>query len=201
MSSDFHRPTYTLEGRTENGTVTAKPFNPSEVRLYGLHGAFPPILAAKKLDLIAQNYRITVDPAGKGAAATVSKASLIAIETKEADQVVFLVSGATKPDKPLEAGIIYAYAFEGHCYDLPKPKIMLIPAENEKPGLDDCGFDKKPHYKVWVVDKLDKCVEIEVNQGFVEQLVLEANLPGRRSPLTYRATSIASTHRSGRLSE
>jgi hypothetical protein len=104
--------------------------------------------------------------------------------------------------KELSAGVIYGYAYEGHCYDLPKPKIMLIPACPKVPTCDDCGYDCKKDcdYRVWVVDKLDKCVEIEVNQGFVEQLVLEANMPGKRSPSTYRAT-MAMAHRSGRLTE
>ncbi len=58
----------------------------------------------------------------------------------------------------------------------------------------------KPGYKVWIIDKLDECVEIDVNRGFAEQLVLEANMPGRRSPSTYRAT-MAVSHRNGRLME
>lgn len=99
-------------------------------------------------------------------------------------------------------GVIYGYAYEGHCYDLPKPKIMLIPAAPRGIPEDDCGFkEKEPEgYRLWIVDKLDECVEIEVSQGFVEQLVLEANMPGRRSPSTYRAT-MALSHRSGRLTE
>ena len=105
--------------------------------------------------------------------------------------------------RQLSAGIIFGYSYEGHCYDLPKPKIMLIPA----PPLpiippDDCGFDLKKDagYKVWIVDKLDQCIELEVNQGFIEQLVLEANLPGKRSPTMY-AGRMQLGHRSGRLSE
>lgn len=53
---------------------------------------------------------------------------------------------------------------------------------------------------VWIVDKLDRCVEFEMNAGFIEQLVLEANLPGKRSPSSYRAT-MAMAHRGGRLNE
>lgn len=105
-------------------------------------------------------------------------------------------------DRPLSIGIIYGYAYEGHCYDLPKPKIMLLPALPRSIPADDCGYKEKEAegYRLWIVDKLDQCVEIEVNQGFVEQLVLEANLPGRRSPSTYRAT-MALNHRGGRLTE
>ena len=81
-------------------------------------------------------------------------------------------------------GIIVGYSYEGHCYDLPKPKIMLLPTNPVMIPVDDCGYDAKydsnalQKYMLWIVDKLDECVEFEMNQGFVEQLVLEANLPG-----------------------
>ncbi len=103
---------------------------------------------------------------------------------------------------PLSAGIIVGYSYEGHCYDLPKPKIMLIRALPIKIPVDDCGYNLKSRegYKLWIVDKLDQCVEFEMNQGFVEQLVLEANLPGKRSPTMYVGRMMLA-HRSGRLSE
>ena len=108
----------------------------------------------------------------------------------------------------LSCGIIVGYAYEGHCYDLPKPKIMLIPAYPEELPPDDCGYKQKndatssgtDRYMVWIVDKLDECVEFEINQGFVEQLVLDANMPGKRSPTMY-ASRMQMAHRSGRLSE
>ncbi|TGV46656.1 hypothetical protein EN784_54710, partial [bacterium M00.F.Ca.ET.141.01.1.1] len=59
----------------------------------------------------------------------------------------------TKKDKKkFSSGIIFGYAYEGHTYDLPKPKIMLIPAPPlEIPG-DDSGYDlKKDYYRVWIV--------------------------------------------------
>lgn len=103
----------------------------------------------------------------------------------------------------MSVGIIFGYAYEGHTYDLPKPKIMMIPADPEaKIPADDSGYDlkKSEGYAVWIVDKLDQCVEIDVNQGFVEQLVLEANLPGKRSPSMY-AGKMMMGHRSGRLTD
>jgi hypothetical protein len=109
----------------------------------------------------------------------------------------------TNDDSPLmSSGIIFGYAYEGHTYDLPKPKIMMIPANPEPIPDDDSGYDLKTGagYAVWIVDKLDQCVEIEVNQGFVEQIVLEANLPGKRAPTMY-AGRMMMGHRSGRLSE
>lgn len=98
-------------------------------------------------------------------------------------------------------GVIYGYAYEGHCYDLPKPAIMLLPVtpETEMPN-DDCGYNEKPEYRVWVVDKLEDCTLLEVSNGNVEQLVLDANKPGRRSPSTYRAT-MQVAHRSSGLTD
>jgi len=202
MGSEFHRPTYTLR----NLDKSARPYNPTEVRLYGLYGPFnfPPV-AAQNLDFNIPGYKVHLSIEPSGAAHALPPAggpSIIAISTKEADQNVLLLSFNNKGEEALEAGIIFGYAYEGHCYDLPKPKIMLIPAIGIEVPPDDCGYDMKPteEYRVWVVDKLEKCIEIEVDQGFVEQLVLEANLPGKRSPNMY-AGRMALAHRSGRLSE
>lgn len=105
--------------------------------------------------------------------------------------------------KMVSAGIMFGYAYEGHAYDFPKPKLMLVPTPPlRRIPADDSGYDAKASegYKVWVVDKLEQCVEIEIDQGFVEQLVLEANLPGKRSPTMYGA-KMALAHRGGRLSD
>ncbi|MER9258825.1 hypothetical protein [Mesorhizobium sp. M0619] len=80
---------------------------------------------------------------------------------------------------------------------------MLIPAAPE-PTIpdDDSGYDEKQQegYAVWIVDKLNQCVEFEMNQGFVEQIVLEANLPGKRSPTMY-ASKMTMGHRGGKLND
>lgn len=105
--------------------------------------------------------------------------------------------------KQMSCGIIVGYSYEGHTYDLPKPKIMLIPVAPELTiPEDDSGYKLKEseNYAVWIVDKLDECIEFEMNQGFVEQIVLEANLPGKRAPSMYAAKMMMG-HRSGRLSE
>lgn len=120
--------------------------------------------------------------------------------------------GMWKQDKELSSGIMFGYAYEGHTYDFPKPKIMLVPslplvdpdypAQPWRRPADDSGYDKKygEGYRVWLVDKLDHCIEIDLNQGFIEQVVLDANMPGRRAPTAYKAV-MALSHRSGRLSE
>lgn len=110
----------------------------------------------------------------------------------------------TRGANQLSSGIMFGYAYEGHTYDFPKPKIMLVPSlplEDRIPK-DDSGYQDKydEGYRVWLVDKLDQCVEVEVNQGFIDEIVLEANLPGKRSPTMYGA-KMALAHRSGRLTE
>jgi len=109
----------------------------------------------------------------------------------------------SSPEQKTSCGIIVGYAYEGHTYDLPKPKIMIIPAFPEpKIPADDSQFDaKEPEgYAVWLVDKLDECMELEMNQGFIEQLVLDANMPGKRSPTMY-ASKMTMGYRSGKLND
>lgn len=109
-----------------------------------------------------------------------------------------------KVESTLSSGIMFGYAYEGHTYDFPKPKIMLVPSRPLVGRIpnDDSGYDAKydEGYRVWLVDKLDQCVEVEIDQGFVDEIVLEANMPGKRSPTAYRA-AMSLSHRSGRLSE
>ncbi|MFZ5674842.1 MAG: hypothetical protein ACOZAM_17950 [Pseudomonadota bacterium] len=109
-----------------------------------------------------------------------------------------------KANSKLSAGVMFGYAYEGHTYDFAKPKLMLVPSQPLKGRIpkDDSGYADKydEGYRVWLVDKLDQCIEVEVNQGFVDEIVLEANTPGKRSPTAYRAAMTLS-HRGGRLSE
>jgi hypothetical protein len=102
--------------------------------------------------------------------------------------------------------LIHGYAFEGQCYRLDKPTIMVVKTD----GVPAIGCDYNDFgdgvavgektYRMWFVNKLDRTVQIEVTLGMFEQLVLEANLPGRRNPNTYSSHMMLS-HRSGRLSE
>ncbi len=133
--------------------------------------------------------------------------SQVSIETKRLGAVALTASislnQAIESNRIISCGIIVGYAYEGQTYDLPRPKIMIIPTLPEaRMPKDDSGYDVKESegYAVWIVDKLDECVEFEMNQGFVEQLVLDANLPGKRAPNMY-AGRMQLAHRSGRLSE
>ncbi|ETA73098.1 MULTISPECIES: hypothetical protein [Mesorhizobium] len=135
----------------------------------------------------------------------------IALDTRNFGKIalstLLTIEEAARERKLLSCGIIVGYSYEGHCYDLPKPKIMLISAFPQEIPADDCGYDKKndqpsvaDRYMLWIVDKLDECIEFETNQGFVEQIVLEANMPGKRSPTMY-ASRMMMGHRGGRLGD
>ena len=71
-------------------------------------------------------------------------------------------------------------------------------------GLDNASDKLTPYaserWRMWLVDRLDRVVEFSIDQGFFEELILEANKPGKRSPSTY-AAHMQMAHRGGRLTE
>ncbi|AHK46992.1 hypothetical protein OV14_b0474 (plasmid) [Ensifer adhaerens OV14] len=89
-------------------------------------------------------------------------------------------------------GVIYGYAYEGHCYKLPKPQIMCLSKRPSKIAKGDCGcdcgFDSAFGYAVWSIDKLDRAISLDVRAGDLKTLVLDENMPGNRSPLAYAQT-------------
>ncbi|WP_457584983.1 hypothetical protein [Ensifer canadensis] len=89
-------------------------------------------------------------------------------------------------------GVIYGYAYEGHCYKLPKPQIMCLSKRPSKIAKGDCGcdcgFDPKFGYAVWSIDKLDRAISLDIRADDLKTLVLDENLPGNRSPLAYAQT-------------
>ncbi|WP_029065909.1 hypothetical protein [Labrenzia sp. DG1229] len=95
-----------------------------------------------------------------------------------------------------EIALIKAYIYEGKQYDLPKPKIMVVSGEGQElPG--NYVPNSRP-LKFWRMNKLARTAEVSVEEGLLETLILEANLPGRRSPNSY-AANMQMAHRSGRL--
>ena len=203
MSTDYHRPTYTFEEGAYNAT---------QVRLYGIDPQSLPGFEGRVARFSADDMTITVedkpdDSKEDSKAVPIPLYSFVILKTTMMGSIALATFDDRKEDDdeskhPISAGVIFGYAYEGHCYDFPKPKIMLIRAVPGDILPDDCGFDAKipAGYRVWVVDKLDHCTEIELSQGFIEQIVLEANLPGKRSPKSYSAT-MQLAHRSGRLTE
>lgn len=210
MTQDYYRPTHTFRSGAYNAT---------QVRLYGIYNTEPLFITGSVLRI--GDVEITVGKApdhdGDGTPDPADYKTVINVfkfKVKSGNPVI-ITTLTTVPDADDDdqygeddteeyrtIGIIYGYAYEGHCYDLPKPAVMLLPVRPRRIPDDDCGYDEKQAegYRVWVVDKLDECQHIEVSSGFVEQLVLEANMPGKRSPSTYSAT-MQFAHRSGRMPE
>lgn len=100
---------------------------------------------------------------------------------------------------------VYGYAYEGFCYRLDKPKILAFESNYEPESAVGCGFDgPKLNYYMWRVRASDTLVEMTINSDTFQKLILEQNLPGKRSPNTYAANMIQSTglvHRGGRFGE
>lgn len=97
--------------------------------------------------------------------------------------------------------VIYAYAYEGHTYRLPKPRIMVVRGagsrydEGEKDGPE--GPVTGELY-VWRIGKHQMSISIEVETGTVQSLVLDANQPGNRNATSYHS-HMQLSHRGGRL--
>lgn len=93
-----------------------------------------------------------------------------------------------------DLALITAYMFEGHLYKLPRPKIMSVSVEGEPLDKDA----KRPQLSYWRMNKLERALEVSVEDGLIDQLVLDANLPGKRASGSY-AANMQLGHRSGRL--
>lgn len=106
--------------------------------------------------------------------------------------------------------IIYGYSYEGRCYALPRPSIIAVddskkisPAtgcgyEGDFATLDDTGKPKAVTYSMWLHDKLDETVELVLNRGFMEEIILQQNVGGQKAPAAYSA-KVQLAHRGGKL--
>jgi hypothetical protein len=93
--------------------------------------------------------------------------------------------------------VVYGYAFEGHCYRLDKPRLMIFKYSGLETDADGCGF-QGPVYRMWRIGSKTSLLEVTTNFDLAESLILEGNLPGNRAPNTY-GNSMQLAHRSGRL--
>ncbi|MFT3886558.1 MAG: hypothetical protein QM713_00090 [Arachnia sp.] len=97
--------------------------------------------------------------------------------------------------------LAYGYAFEGHCYRLDTNRIFVVkgPSAEEAVG---CGFEApagaRDKYHMWRIRSDEELLEIALNYGNARTLILDANLPGRRSPSSYAITA-SLAHRDGRF--
>lgn len=107
-------------------------------------------------------------------------------------------SGSTEAltDEAVAIAVIYAYAFEGHCYRFDKPKLLVFPVEVADQEADGCGFAAP--YRMWRIVPRTEMVELTTGSGRAEMLILQANLPGSAVPNTY-GNHMQLAHRAGRL--
>lgn len=159
-------------GNPDIGTG-ARAFNPSEVRLYGRKNHCPDNGDAEK--------NVTIKGGGQAAA----EGPMIKLRVGPC----YIIIDPGKDVQMASIGIIYGYAYEGHCYKLPKPRIMYLPVQPEPiEGGDcgcDCGYVPELGYSVWALDKLERVVALDVRSDDLKTLVLDENMPGNRSPLAY----------------
>lgn len=107
------------------------------------------------------------------------------------------VTVITQGDARYVAALIYAFAYQGHCYHLPEPVILMLP-ENDGPA-EGYGFNPA-HFRMWRVDKLDRSLQLETTADTFEEIVLKRYLAGTKQPLAY-ASRAQISHRGGKLSE
>ncbi|MCV9967835.1 hypothetical protein OIU34_39215 [Pararhizobium sp. BT-229] len=113
---------------------------------------------------------------------------------------VNILSCGADPKYIKSIGVIYGYAFEGHCYKLPKPQIMYLPEEPKKIlGGDcgcDCGFAPELGYAVWQIDKRKRVIALDIRSDDLQTLILDENMPGNRSPQAYAQSMSMAPQRS-----
>lgn len=159
-------------------------------------------------------------PAPSGFRYVADEIILYGVDLNDAASVAHLDVGlvGTELQIKLDGGIItgstvlaYGYSFDGHCYRLDSNRIFVVTGPNAEPAVG-CGFDKipcttpststtpstTPGYKMWRITASEQILEISTAFGDARTLILDAQLPGKRSPSSY-AITLRMAHRNGRL--
>jgi hypothetical protein len=111
-------------------------------------------------------------------------------------------SGVAQTEARYSIVLGYGYAFEGHCYRMDTKRVFIVKGSSAEPAVG-CGFDGLPvgvavPYQMWRVRSSEELLEVVLNYGDVKTVILDANLPGKRSPSSYAITA-SLAHRDGRL--
>jgi hypothetical protein len=98
--------------------------------------------------------------------------------------------------------LVYGYSVDGHCYRVDRPRLLLFTDVAEAPALG-CGFgDGEPSggsgYHMWRVRRSTEVYELGGLTGRIDDLLLQSNSPGRRSPASY-SVHAQLAHRTSRL--
>jgi hypothetical protein len=157
------------------GKPTAE-YSPSAIILYGIGLTSLDAWIGKAFQSGAQPTRITIQPqpsapnvGGRRAAA----------------------------GKLYQSALIHAFAYQGHCYHLPEPVIIIVDGPGELAKGHD--FDNTG-YMMWFVEKLDRTLQLEPTSDTFEEIILKPALAGTKQPISY-ASRAQLSHRGGKLSE
>jgi hypothetical protein len=148
-------------------------YSPSAIILYGIVLASLDAWVGKAFQSNAQPTRVTIRPQ-PAATAAVNKAAQL-----------------------YRSALIYAFAYQGHCYNLPEPVIIVVEGEGDLAT----GFDfENSGYYMWKVEKLDRTLQLEPTSDTFEEIILKRALSGAKTPVSY-ASRAQISHRGGKLSE
>jgi hypothetical protein len=106
--------------------------------------------------------------------------------------------GNVLPESEPKLARIYAFSYEGHYYDMPKPAIFVVhgdgadpeeprpaapdprvsraPADADRTGVAASGCSFSEDIRVWTYDKNDFSIRMDVETGPLEQILLDAVL-------------------------
>jgi len=97
---------------------------------------------------------------------------------------------------------IYGYSYEGHCYSLPKPCLLVV--DGAGAAAEGCGYNAlttpTTNYQMWTADRLDRSMMLCVEQGYIEELILQQSIGGAKTPAAY-GTKVQLAHRGGKLND
>jgi len=93
--------------------------------------------------------------------------------------------------------LIYGFCYQGHCYSLPEPVIVLVNGTGER--ARGCGWDPRL-YVSWDVVKHDQTIQLQVQGDTFEELILKRNINASKQPVAY-SIALQMSHRGGKLTE
>jgi hypothetical protein len=100
-------------------------------------------------------------------------------------------------NQQISVAVVYGYAFEGQCYRLDKPRLLVFAPSVIDKAAEGCGYGDS--YRMWRITSKTILLDLATSVGLAEDLLLEDNLPGNRPPNTY-GNKMQLAHRGGRLS-
>jgi hypothetical protein len=131
---------------------------------------------------------------GRGGGKTSSQGDSKSLRHKGASH--FLTEQMAASDSCLAR--IYAFAYEGHYYELSKAVLFLVRGKGEDvttstvelTGVAASARRFAPDIKVWAYDKSDLSIRLDPETGTFEQILLEAELSADRNRLHYSGQSV-----------